>query len=144
MIIWDQKQNCWAITSSKKQMICTQESILSAFHFLEEVTARKLCFEIYWQKYKWERLLLKFFKSPPFLPQCKYFNLMNHKLHMRLRCVKYHNVLKTSNICSLEHKRYPWESPLHSFITIIKKKRPVPTASASLQAAHSRPICFYN
>ena len=99
---------------------------------------------ILWQNSKWERLLLKIYKSPPFLPQCKYFNLMNHKLHMRLRCVKYHNVLKTSNICSLEHKRYPWESPLHSFITIIKKKRPVPTASASLQAAHSRPKCFYN
>ena len=43
------KQNCWVVTSPKNQMKRTQDTILSVFRsFLGEVTARQLCFEIYW------------------------------------------------------------------------------------------------
>ena len=42
------KQNCGAVTSSKKQTKRTQDTILSALcsFFLGKVTARQFCFEI--------------------------------------------------------------------------------------------------
>ena len=69
------KQNCWAITSPKKQTKRTQNTILSAFcslvswvHFvcfLGEVSARQFCFEIYWP------LVVKFKFTKPLTP-CMY------------------------------------------------------------------------
>ena len=40
------KQNCVAVTSSKKRTKRTQDTILSAFRLLGEVTDRQFCFEI--------------------------------------------------------------------------------------------------
>ena len=50
------KQNCRAITSPKKRAIL---SWVRFFHFLGEVTARQLCFEIYWplQNIEWKHAL---------------------------------------------------------------------------------------
>ena len=43
------KQHCRAVTSPKKQVKRTQDTILVRFvHFLGEVTAQQFCFEIYW------------------------------------------------------------------------------------------------
>ena len=43
------KQNCWAVTSPKKRVKCTQDTIwVCLVCFLGELTARQFCFDIYW------------------------------------------------------------------------------------------------